>query len=332
MYDYFGQTLQTKKAAMEAAANKMGVSPMFIEKDVWTTITLKALFNEDMSCNFVLNGSCALSKVYSITQCFTEKLDVTIEGLPNDFSFKIGTNGHKNKLQPYIKDKIIPFLKHKIGNISQERVEICYPLDEPFSLEIYYPSFFKDDYVNIKPKIDIEFEKDVTQDASNTKTLTSFMHKLMPAFGNFLVEVRAMSPLRIFYEEIIILHSENQKMANASVETNTPSYYYNIYQLASKGYASEALKHIQLLEDILQNHLNKGFLTQIEYNTLLSDGIKVLPPEERINMLKTAYKRMDATIFDSSPSMDNILNCLEEIERDMNIAFDKHVKFSRLRA
>ena len=66
----FGPTL-------DAAAERLSISPTAVEKDYWVSEVLRAL-SRDFAGDFVFKGGTSLSKAYKCTQRFSEDIDVLI--------------------------------------------------------------------------------------------------------------------------------------------------------------------------------------------------------------------------------------------------------------
>lgn len=338
MYEYFGQSFQTRKAAIETAAIKMGVKSIMIENDLWSSVVLKALFSEDMPDAFVLKGSTSLSKVYNITNRFSENLVIHMErsflgpfpstkdlvGL--DWEERVTlVNKINHQAQSYFQNELVPLLKANIKDICKETIEVCTPSNEFLTIEVCYPSVLRDKALYIKPKIEINFE--VGEETLYTKKpITPYLHKFIPTLAPINPEVRVLSPSKSFYEEVMILYKEAQKLAEAAPTNKIASHYYDLHQLAVKGYGKEALNKIKLLEEVVHNQMLTDKFALAEYETILTQGIKLLPSQERIPSLKTDYKKTEDLFFDYYPSMEEILSTLGEVERDINIALEKQEK------
>ena len=334
MYEYFTQPLPTRKAAIETAAIKMGVNPIMIEKDLWVAVVLQALFSNGMADAFILKGSASLSKAYAVTQRFSENLPINIErsflGLFPSTRELIQLNWEdrirqvdviNQQAQIYLRDQLVPLLKARIEETCKEGVEVYIPPNEPLTIEIYYPSFFRDKYLYTKPKVELNFE--VGEEALFTKkAITTLLQKYIPTIAPVRADIKALSPHKTFYEEAMVLHMEAQRMPNAVTPIKMSCHYYDMYQLAAKGYLEEATAKINLLEEVFHNQMLLDKFVAAEYEFILTKGIKLLPPQERIPGLKTDYKRMEDLFFDYYPSMEEILGSLAEVERAINIALE----------
>jgi hypothetical protein len=68
--DEFGPTV-------DAAAERLGISPTAVEKDYWVTQVLRTLGHE-FAEDFVFKGGTSLSKGYGILERFSDDLDILI--------------------------------------------------------------------------------------------------------------------------------------------------------------------------------------------------------------------------------------------------------------
>ena len=53
------------KNAIEITAARMGIAPIYIEKDYWVTFALFTIFNNEIGKDTVFKGGTALSKCYN---------------------------------------------------------------------------------------------------------------------------------------------------------------------------------------------------------------------------------------------------------------------------
>ena len=66
------------KDAIIATAQKQGIKEIFIEKDYWVTLILKAVFKNEIGKEIVFKGGTALSKCNSLIKRFSEDIDLVV--------------------------------------------------------------------------------------------------------------------------------------------------------------------------------------------------------------------------------------------------------------
>lgn len=65
-------------AAIQTAAEKLEIIPVFIEKDYWITLVLKRLSDSKFNDGVVFKGGTSLSKGYRLIDRFSEDIDIAI--------------------------------------------------------------------------------------------------------------------------------------------------------------------------------------------------------------------------------------------------------------
>ena len=93
------------KDAVIASAQKQGIKEIFIEKDYWVTLILKAVFKNEIGKETVFKGGTALSKCNSLIKRFSEDIDLVVLRNENETG-----NQLKKRLKAISKcvDNIVP--------------------------------------------------------------------------------------------------------------------------------------------------------------------------------------------------------------------------------
>lgn len=336
MHDYFSVPTKDQKKIIEVAALKMGVDPILIEKDLWVTITLHALFSNTMPNMFVLKGDTSLSKAFSIIERFSENVEVTID--KSSFGINISLSelatldkteledtlkNIYHKAEDYIHSQLIPLLAQKLKEITKQEIHLTVSQENPLSVELLYPSLFHEKYIYTKPKIDITFSILEAFEPFTSQMVTSYVHKEIKALKGMHVDVRATSPLRTLFEKATLLHMEANRPIDMPIPLRLSRHYYDLHQLITKGYLKDPLKNVQLLKELITYKQMLFSSPEAKYEEIFKHGIKLLPDEPRIKELTRDYKKMTEMFFGQPPSFDQILSALEELERDINIAIEK---------
>jgi predicted nucleotidyltransferase component of viral defense system len=74
------------KQAVQYTAEQIGLPEIFIEKDYWLTLVLKAIFNDSIGHQVVFKGGTSLSKCFDLVERFSEDIDLAILKSPTDSS------------------------------------------------------------------------------------------------------------------------------------------------------------------------------------------------------------------------------------------------------
>ncbi|OQX81192.1 MAG: hypothetical protein B6D64_02285 [Bacteroidetes bacterium 4484_276] len=93
------------KDAVTATAQQQGIREIFVEKDYWVTLILKAIFENEIGKETIFKGGTALSKCNRLIKRFSEDIDLVVLRNPNETG-----NQLKKKLKAISKcvEQIIP--------------------------------------------------------------------------------------------------------------------------------------------------------------------------------------------------------------------------------
>lgn len=71
------------RQAVLATAQAMQLPEVFVEKDYWVTLALKAVFGSSAAADCVFKGGTSLSKCYGLIDRFSEDVDLVYGVLPD---------------------------------------------------------------------------------------------------------------------------------------------------------------------------------------------------------------------------------------------------------
>lgn len=100
---YFDLEPDDQRALLRVAEDKLGLSGMIIEKDLWLCWVLKELF--DLPLKMAFKGGTSLSKVFQLINRFSEDVDITIDyrNFVNEFNFETATRSQIKKISENLK-------------------------------------------------------------------------------------------------------------------------------------------------------------------------------------------------------------------------------------
>ena len=97
------------EGAVVSAAERLGLAPLFVEKDYWVTQVLRALHDQHAGA-FVLKGGTSLSKGYELIERFSEDVDILIQPARERLGEKPGApaEDHHRACRPYARHRVAP--------------------------------------------------------------------------------------------------------------------------------------------------------------------------------------------------------------------------------
>lgn len=107
--------------AVVAAAQRMNIPEIFIEKDYWVTFVLKTIFSSELAKEVVFKGGTSLSKCYKIIQRFSEDIDLVVlkNSGENDNQLKRKIKALGTAVSTAIPEIEIEGITHKRGTIRK---------------------------------------------------------------------------------------------------------------------------------------------------------------------------------------------------------------------
>lgn len=82
------------RQSIDFTAQKMGILPIYVEKDYWVTYVLHLIFHDSIGTETVFKGGTALSKCFGLIERFSEDIDLVVLKQEGE-----GGNQLKNKLK-----------------------------------------------------------------------------------------------------------------------------------------------------------------------------------------------------------------------------------------
>ena len=128
--DIVRSSLRARSEYVLAAADKLGLSELIVEKDFWAVWILERLFTLSPEVGpFTFKGGTSLSKGFSAIERFSEDVDITIGratlGFPDDAYFYDAGSGAETKrrvieirerVRTYTLETLLPRLRNAIAS------------------------------------------------------------------------------------------------------------------------------------------------------------------------------------------------------------------------
>ncbi|QNR23652.1 nucleotidyl transferase AbiEii/AbiGii toxin family protein [Croceimicrobium hydrocarbonivorans] len=209
-------------------AQYRGIKDIYIEKDYWVTLALKAIFNSDASKYAVFKGGTALSKCYGIIDRFSEDIDIVVLNEDGDSGNKL-----KNKLksislaiEPVLPEISLEGVTNKLGMIRKTAHS--------------YSKQFKGNYGQIRDVLILESSWLGCHEPYTSKELSSYIYNMMMSMGQqdlakeydlLPFQVRVLSVTRTFCEKLMsLVRFSHSKQAIEDLKLKI-RHIYDLHQL-----------------------------------------------------------------------------------------------------
>ena len=318
-----------KDICMETA-NRLGMSSIAIEKDLWICFMLHTIFSDPVLKNiFHFKGGTSLSKAYGLIQRFSEDIDLILDwrmlGFSKDEPWrdrsstaqgKFNRNANE-KAARYIESEILPVLKESIEKELGNNADISIDDEDPQTIVFRYPNIYESAYLS--PSIRLEIGPLAAWTPTEKRKIKPYVLDVFPnVFGDLSISVDTVLPERTFWEKTTVLHHE----ANRPLESNMPAryarHYYDIFMMTGTFVKEKAFGNIRLLEDVIS--FKEKFYPRkwAEYENAVPPTIKLVPPESRMPSLRQDYENMKEMLYGNIPDFDEILERIKHLEDEIH--------------
>jgi len=331
MSNFFKISTKRQINVLETIAKKLKIAPPSVEKDVWVTVVLRALFALPYAENLSFKGGTSLSKCYNLIERFSEDIDIAV------YREFLGFGGMLSKTQ--INDKLrraaCSFVREKLQfdvvkqlenqgiktDIFSVKVNIT-PVSttDPEIIEVRYKSLYNE-LSYLKPIVKIEVSGRSMNEPLRKVALQSLVDKEFPdaSFSDISFEVNAVVPERTFLEKICLLHEEFAKPQDFMRTERMSRHLYDLVKLNDAGIAEIALADKELYKSIVKHRRVFVGLKGFDYDTLSPKNINILPPENIIERWKADYETMRETmIFGESLPFNKLIEKIKQLNERIN--------------
>ena len=315
------------------AANKTGLPVQVVEKDVWVTAVLRALFCLPYANHLSFKGGTSLSKCWHLINRFSEDIDIA-----SDREF-VGFGGTLSKTQ--ISDKLrraaCAFVRKTMQSdltkqlyqygISKEKFEVNVDITpvtttDPEVININYDSMLSfsingmDGNQYILPKVKVEVSGRSMSEPVKEIALNSIIDQIYPEapFVEQKFMVRAVLPERTFLEKVFLLHEELAKPKGLIRVERMSRHMYDIGQILKTPIAERAINDKDLYRQVVEHRRIFIGLRGFDYDTLYPATLNIVPSASIIEQWKTDYDNMRLyMIYGESMSFEELINNLKDL-------------------
>lgn len=305
---------------------------VIIEKDLWVTAVLRALFALPYAANLSFKGGTSLSKCWNLIERFSEDVDIAINReffgfLGDTFTTKQISKNLRKATCKFIRDTLqFDLAKQLIANgIPENLFSVSMNITEvttidPEKVFIEYKSVFNASPY-IKNTVVLEIGGRSMKEPLQKVEIQSFIdkHFSQATFVEKSFAINVIVPERTFLEKVCLLHEEFSKPNEQMRIDRMSRHIYDLARMIDTPIADNALKNKDLFQSIVAHRRMFIAMKDFDYDTLSPKTIKIIPPDSVIAKWEDDYNKMQTMIYGKSllfsDIIDKITNLNEEIKR-----------------
>lgn len=318
-----------RRAIYEQVSLRLGIDdPKAIEKDIWVTGVLQAIYTLSYADKLVFKGGSSLSKIWNLILRFSEDIDLAIDrsvfGLEGDLTKK-----QLKKLRKvsslFVKDVFAVDLQNTIQvkgladycTITADpdgEGDATYP--EPRKVHIAYESVYGNtgpDYLQAEVLLEIGARSLFEPTAkAKVKSLVSKNSTIDTTFAD--VDIISAVPEKTFLEKVFLLH-ELFTTDGCRIANRKSRHLYDLMKMMDEPFAKEAVHNDELWNTIHHHREVFTSIKDVDYTPDIRKRIVLLPPEEVLKVWQEDYKAMqESMIYGEQLTFEQLLAKIQELQ------------------
>ena len=299
-----------------------------IEKDLWVTQVLHALFSLPVSDKLIFKGGTSLSKAWGLIDRFSEDIDLAIDpvflGKPEGDPTKKQIKKLRKASSLYVAEELAEMLRARFEEVglsdwltveAQPNGEGDNTYPEPRKLYVHYRSVFGDHKGYLRSDIVLEISARSLMEPVAEVEVSSLLSKHLP--------IRAVAPVpavtavagKTRVEKMFLLHEMFSIEGHGMRAERKSRHLYDLYKMMSRPFAEEAIADSELWESIRHHREIYTSVSGMDYTPDVRERLVLVPREDIIDVWKTDYEQMmGSMIYGEKPSWDELMQAMKELQ------------------
>ena len=334
-----------RRDAFLGASQRLGTPEQNIEKDLWVSWALDALFNGAArgGPRLLFKGGTSLSKAFGLISRFSEDIDITIFrddlGEAADIhdleelsgtqrrkrldAIKSAAQAHVNgPMRAQVQARLTEALEAAGLDPTAGRVEADPDDRDQQSLLIWYPKVTAADDGYIRPAVKIESGAKSALDPNQPCVIRPYVADDLAEIKLDVPGVTTVVAARTFWDKAIILHGLRQWFERRGVlrggGQRISRHYYDVFRLLNSDPGREAARSFELAKDSVRHARMFFNIPDFNLATAAPGSFTLSPNPEMAAALARDYAAMSGMIFGAAPDVNDILEAVSNFEKQVN--------------
>lgn len=319
----------TRRGIYEQVGMRLGIDePKAIEKDIWVTGILQAVYTLPYADKLVFKGGSSLSKVWHLISRFSEDIDLAIDrsvfGMEGDLTKK-----QLKKLRKasslFVKEQFTSDLRDVVnakalaGYCTIEadadgEGDATYP--EPRKVHITYESVFANTGpAYLKPEVLLEIgARSLLEPTTKAKVKSLVSENTTIDTGVADVDIISAVPEKTFLEKAFLLH-ELFTTSGCRQANRKSRHLYDLVKMMDEPFANHAINDDGLWNAIHHHRQLFTSVKDVDYTPDIRKRIVLSPPGEVVRVWQDDYKAMqESMIYGEHWPFELLMARIEELQ------------------
>ena len=328
MRNFLKSDEQVKRMLLSQAGDKIGLSAKSVEKDLWVTQVLHALFSLDVSDKMIFKGGTSLSKAWGLIDRFSEDIDLAIDpvflGAPDGDPTKKQIKKLRKASSLYVAEELAQKLRNRFAELgltewlsveAQPNGEGDNTYPEPRQIYVRYKSLYADNLQYLLPMIVLEVSARSLMEPVAEVKISSLASRHFPLKDLAPMPVVTAVPGKTMVEKMFLLHELFAVEGHGMKAERKSRHLYDLYKMMDKPFAEEALRDDALWESIRHHRQVFTSVSGIDYTPDMRERMVLVPRTDIVESWKRDYENMcDAMIYGETPTWERLIEAMEQLQ------------------
>lgn len=326
---------ERKVYCMQAPAKMaLPLPPAVIEKDFWVCWSLQ-LLNEipELKGNITFKGGTSLSKGWGFIERFSEDIDIAISrrifGQEPPYGAEDAKSNRQRKMRlealeqqsgAFIREALLPKLREKMASHIKLEEFMLTPIKKgnEVNIEFEYPSTLKNELGELMPVVLMEFVPRADELPNEERTITPILHEVFSdILGGGSFRISTLAPERTFLEKLLFIHETLEGFHKGTERKSR--HFYDLFMLYQVGIFEKVKSQPELLKSVIEHRHTFFRYSTMNYTAILTEGVRLLPPQESWADWRGDYNRTGAMIYTKTPpTFVELMSFAKEFEIEFN--------------
>ncbi|OGW69853.1 MAG: hypothetical protein A2036_01435 [Omnitrophica bacterium GWA2_50_21] len=327
MRDIARRSVKDRSELFRATSQVMHVHEAIVEKDFWVCWILDYLFQDSpWKDRLIFKGGTSLSKAFGAIERFSEDIDLILDwqllGYSEAEPWKersatkqdaFGKEANR-KASDFLSKDFVFTLRQDLTTRAGSTINVEAAGQDVF---VRYPKAFS--LEAILPQVRLEIGPLAAWAPNEEKPIRPYTAEhFQHLFKLPNTVVRTISAERTFWEKATILHQEAHRGMDKPMPLRYSRHYYDLYRLSLLPIGASALSKLNLLEEVARFKMRFYRCPWAMYEQAKPGSLRLLPPTRHLPHLQKDFRDMQAMLFGSIPSFDEIMSGLATLEKKIN--------------
>lgn len=320
--------VQVRRMLLAQVGDKIGLSAKSVEKDMWVTQVLHALFSLDVSDKLIFKGGTSLSKAWGLIDRFSEDIDLAIDpvflGAPDGDPTKKQIKKLRKASSLYVAEELAQKLRNRFAELgltewlsveAQPNGEGDNTYPEPRQIYVRYKSLYADNLQYLLPMIVLEVSARSLMEPVAEVKIYSLASRHFPLKDLAPMPVVTAVPGKTMVEKMFLLHELFAVEGHGMKAERKSRHLYDLYKMMDKPFAEEALRDDALWESIRHHRQVFTSVSGIDYTPDMRERMVLVPRTDIVESWKRDYENMcDAMIYGETPTWERLIEAMEQLQ------------------